>query len=272
MGAQGLGDRGEGVGRLLGPSGGQQGRAEAAVTEELDGVVDRDAATEQQRPLDPPDDHVGEAGGLEDLGDTTGVGELEGAQDLEHRRVRGRDVRQRRHRRDQHPLVDAGVLPAHETQATTRAQRTSEVRERRDRIGEEHHPEAADHQIQLVLTEPVALRVGRNERDVAQARRRRAAAGRLQHRDRQVDAHDPARRACRPRRGERQVTGAATHVEDPLPGLDLHGIQDVDAEGPEHRLVAPVVGRPVVPFGPVPMLGLQGVRGCGSHRSSVIYS
>src|SRR6185312_7829257 len=96
---------------------------------------------------------------------------------------------------------------------TGRAERTADVGERGDRVGEEHRAEAADRQVEALPREVVDLRVGLLERDVGQALGAGEVAGPLDGRRGDVDPE----RAARPGHARGRSGGlpvSASDVED----------------------------------------------------------
>ena len=110
-------------------------------------------------------------------------------------RRRQRDVARRRGQRQPHPGIEAQLLPTHECDASAGREARAQVRERRDRIGEEHHAEAAEDQIEGRGAERRRLGIGVQEARVRESALGRARPRALEHRAGDVDAGDRAARS-----------------------------------------------------------------------------
>lgn len=98
----------------------------------------------------------------------------------------------------------------------------SEVGERGDRVGEEHHPEPADHDVEARRREGMALGVGLLEGGVVQPVRVGRAAGSVDHRRGDVYPGHPS--GHRQARGvTRRLPGTAPDVEHVIVGTNVVG-------------------------------------------------
>ena len=169
---------------------------------------------------------------------------LRGTNDWDHRPAGHRD-----------PLVREQVLPAHEGQPAAGHECPRQIGERRNRIGEEHHAEAAHDDVELRI-EAVLLRIGLHELDVGETVGGGVLTSPLQHGRRDVDADDRG-----DARGDRSTGGAAAtaHVEHAVGGLELGGIENAIDERRQHGVELRFVIDPVLALGPVPVLDLVGV-------------
>ena len=174
-----------------------------------------------------------------------------------------RNVREGSPDRHRHPVVRRQLLPHCDGNASSRSQRPADVRERGDRIVEEHHPEAADRAVEDGF-ERTGLRVVDLEGHVLDAFGARGLPRPFDHRFREVDAE----RSTVARGPSRQPSGRAapaSDVEHLLGGGDRRGFEHGRAEGLEHLVVAALLVDPVTRLVAVPVRALVRVR-CGHGR------
>ena len=86
------------------------------------------------------------------------------------------------------PLVRLVRLPDHHDESRAGPQRTADIAERRDRIGEEHRAVAADRDVEALRQEAEHLRVAVLETHVVQSLGCSERASPHDHRLRDVDA------------------------------------------------------------------------------------
>ena len=117
-----------------------------------------------------------------------------------------------------HPFIVLEALPHEQYQARLGSQCGGDVRERGDRIAEEHGSEPADRHVEARGVEAMHLRVAALVPDVAEPFGRRQLTGALKHPLGHVDADDAARRRSARRVASRQ-SGSAADVEHLITGL-----------------------------------------------------
>ena len=152
-----------------------------------------------------------EPGGLQDGADPFGVGERERCRRVGWRHGQFTSDSQCAAQRHQ-PVVLLKRPPGEQRERAASAQSAADVRERGDRIVEEHAPEAAHRNVECFGFEREDLGVAADERHVVEALVGAPLAGQLEHPGREVDpcdlavggdAGDVARRSA----------GAAAHVQ-----------------------------------------------------------
>jgi hypothetical protein len=115
--------------------------------------------------------------------------------------------------RDQPMPVFLERPPTRKAQPPTSSSRRQEIGEGRKRIGEEHYAKARGDQIEAGGFETVHLRIGLQQRDVAEAAFGNALAGTGEHRLGYIDPNHPAARADGLGEGYGGGTGAAPDLE-----------------------------------------------------------
>ena len=159
-----------------------------------------------------------EPGGLQDGADPFGVGERERCRRVGWRHGQFTPDSQCAAQRHQ-PVVLLKRPPGEQRERAASAQSAADVRERGDRIAEEHAPEAAHRNVEFFGFEREDLGVAADERHVVEAFVGAPLAGQLEHPGRQVDpcdlavggdAGDVARRSA----------GAAAHVQHAICAAD----------------------------------------------------
>ena len=146
-----------------------------------------------------------------------GIGEPEHARPATVGQVRKRDVAPDGRPGDAQPRLVRLRPPGHGGEATAGSRGASEAAERRDRVGEEHEPEARDHDVERRRREGMGLGVVLDERDGVRGSGARPGQG--EHGGRDVDAGDGAGLGERGS-GERRRAVPAAHVEHVLAGPD----------------------------------------------------
>ena len=163
------------------------------------------------------------------------------------------------------PLVGRDLLPDGEGEASSRAKGSAEVGERCRGVTEEHASHAAHGHVEGRQVEGVHLGVALDELDVADGLALGGLPGDGQHRPREVQTEHRAVAGASGQRTRRRP-GAATDVEDPVVRADVTGLEQSSVEDAEEALVLPVVRRPVLAVGTVPLAGLLGVGGIHRER------
>ena len=204
----------------------------------------------EDRLVDRLEMDVGKAGGLEDPRGHVGIPEREWVQARWRwlRRVAERGVDQ------PHPFVVFEALPHEQHESRLCSQCGGDVRERGDRIGEEHGSEPADRHVEARGVEAMHLRVAALVGDVGEPFGRRQLTGALKHPLGHVDADNTARRRGARRLASRQP-GSAADVEHLITGADpvsrakmlvvcaQLGVIEIQADQRRHRRDATDVGQ-----------------------------
>jgi hypothetical protein len=142
------------------------------------------------------------------------------------------------------PLVGLRSLPREEDHPPTRAEPRADVRERGDRVAEEHRRRARDREVELSAGERMDLHVTLGEPHVRDAFVTRSARRELDHAGRQVDAERRTSR-CDTRRITRGQPRTATDVEHPIVRRDCCGIEERSVVAREPAVEVIGVRRPI---------------------------
>jgi hypothetical protein len=110
-------------------------------------------------------------------------------------------------------LLSSGGPPAGKAQPAAGSRRGQQIAEGRDRIGKEHDAEVRGDQVEPVGLEMVDLRIGPQQRDIAEPAISDAVAGACQHRLGDVDPDDPTALADGLGEQHRGGAGAAADLD-----------------------------------------------------------
>jgi hypothetical protein len=146
-----------------------------------------------------------------------------------------------------HPRVLREGLPAHEREPATGPQRARDVGERSAGVGEEHHTEAREGEIDTIRCEREGLRVRVLESQVRELLGARALARACEHRRRDVDAEHGAGRTYTRRELQARLADSAADVEHALAFAWPCAVHGSETERREHCVHARVLGDPLRP-------------------------
>ena len=158
--------------------------------------------------------HIDEPGPTQDAFDHRWLAEGERIQ-----ADRGRLARADRLTHSHRPFVAFLLLPDEQYEPGIRAQRPSDIRERRHQVTEEHHSEPTDADVELAGRERMGLRVRLLVGDIRQTFVSADPAGQGERVPRDVDAEHAAVRRD-PGRLAGRLTGSAADIEHPVVAID----------------------------------------------------
>ncbi len=134
------------------------------------------------------------------------------------------------------PFIGLARLPDEQHQSGAGSQGGGDVRERGDRISEEHRSKPADRHVESTGCEPMRLGIVQLVMDVAEPLGRRRLTAALDHALRDVDPHNAPRR-CRPRCLASGQPSAAANIEHLVTRTDPAGETKVLVVGPQFGVV-----------------------------------
>ena len=140
------------------------------------------------------------------------------------------------------PRVIARLAPAGECQPARRPQRLAHIGKRKRRLGEKHHAEPRDQEIEACGIERIHGCIGEHEID--RQARRRDLPGASQHRGRDVDAEHMSGRADFLRERDCRGAAAATDIDDPLAGFGLGAVDQYVGDRRKQDVLTPAGDRP----------------------------
>ena len=202
-----------------------------------------------------------------------GVGQGEGPGCAGGGWLRQRDVLRGGHQGHEQPAVPADLLPAEEGEAPAGRECGTHVREGGDRIGEEHHPETREREVEGARREGEGLRVGVLEAHVVHAELAGARAGPFEHRGGDVDPQHGAAGGDPFSELQTRLPAAAADVEHALAGRHLCPLDGRESERSDLLIEQGFQGHPLGSRLLVPVLDLLCVgsgRGEGHDDSLLV--
>ena len=143
-----------------------------------------------------------------------------------------------------------------------------QIRERRDRVGKEHHAEARENHVTQPIFEGMSLGVRMDELDV-HTRLRRPGLGGLHHQPGHIHPHAPGRLAQAFGHSQRGRPGTAAHIQHLSSRLRQYMLGQPLLNGPEHLIEQCLRLHPGLTTHTVPELLLLLPR-CRSHDALLL--
>jgi hypothetical protein len=167
-----------------------------------------------------------------------------------------------------HQRILAHRPPADEGQSAIGLESASEIGERRDRVGKEHHAESRVHAVGAGGFEGMRLGVGPLEEHIGQRGPGRPRPRDLQHGDGDINPQDGAPFADASRQFQGRLAASATDIDETFPADEGEGVHRSLSQRPDHVIEPIAHRRPCVAGRGVPIVYLVGVAGAGRLSSS----